>query len=330
MKYLEIKGLTTKVSDIAFGTATSTLEDEEKIHAMLDYYVEQGGNYIDTARFYGRGSGIQHTEEILGRWLAKNDNRSKVIIQSKCCNPYIDRNLNVFEEIPRVGRSYMYDDVLFSRDKLGVETIDIYLMHRDNPNVPVSEIMDTFEEFLRRGWIKAYGMSNWRFDRFMEAYEYCERMAYQGPSIYSPFFSLVELERPWYYRIPPFNSQNLSWFEEHQDVTLAAWSAQGRGFFGDYPQYDPENADALTRMAVLTPVNYARKERVKKLAEVKNIRPSQISLLYVLSQKASVAAIIGPRSSKDIDNVLNASTQLLTQEEVDYLTLKSDTLPLIK
>ena len=167
-------------------------------------------------------------------------------------------------------------------------------------------------------------------DRNFFQYEYCERMAYQGPSIYSPFFSLVELERPWYYRIPPFNSKNLSWFEEHQDVTLAAWSAQGRGFFGDYPQYDPENADALTRMAVLTPVNYARKERVKKLAEVKNIRPSQISLLYVLSQKASVAAIIGPRSSKDIDNVLNASTQLLTQEEVDYLTLKSDTLPLIK
>ena len=54
--------------------------------------------------------------------------------------------------------------------------------------------MDTFEDFLRRGWIKAYGMSNWRLDRFVEAYEYCERMGYQGPSVYSPFFSLVKLE----------------------------------------------------------------------------------------------------------------------------------------
>ena len=49
MEYINIKGLTTKVSDISFGTATSTLEDETKIHDMLDYYVSVGGNYIDTA-----------------------------------------------------------------------------------------------------------------------------------------------------------------------------------------------------------------------------------------------------------------------------------------
>lgn len=326
MKDVFVKGLTTRVSDIAFGTATTTLEDEQKIHDMLDYYVEKGGNYIDTARFYGRGSGIQHTEEVLGRWLAKDGNRDKVIIQSKCCNPYMDRNLNMFEEIPRVGRTFMYDDILFSRDKLQVETIDIYLMHRDNPKVPVEEIMDTFEEFLRRGWIKAYGMSNWTLDRFIEAYEYCERMAYQGPSVFSPFFSLVKLEKPWYYRIPAFKEEWLEWFEKHPDVLVSAWSAQGRGFFGDYPQFLPENADALTQMAVLTPVNMARKERVKILAEKKGIRPSQVSLLYVLSQEAETAAIIGPRSEKDIDNVLNAIEQRLTKEEVDYLTLKTDQL----
>ena len=326
MECINIKGLTEKVSDISFGTATSTLEDEAKIHEMLDYYISVGGNYIDTARFYGRGSGIQHTEEILGRWLEKNDNRSKVIIESKCCNPYMDRNLHMFEEMPRVGRTFMYDDILFSRDHLGVDCIDIYLTHRDNPKVPVEEIMDTFEDFLRRGWIKAYGMSNWGLDRFVEAYEYCERMGYQGPSVYSPFFSLVKLEKPWYYRIPAFKEEWLPWFEEHKDVVIAAWSSQGRGFFGSYPQFQPENADAATRMAVLTPENFARKERVISLAEQKNIRPSQISLLYVLSQKAAVAAIIGPRSCKDIDNVLSASKTRLTQEEIEYLTLKRDSL----
>lgn len=324
MKDVFVKGLTTRVTDLAFGTATTTLEDEAHIHNMLDYYVSKGGNYIDTARFYGRGSGIQHTEEVLGRWLAKDGNRDKVVIQSKCSNPYMDRNLNMFEEMPRVGRTFMYDDILFSRDKLQVETIDIYLMHRDNPKVPVEEIMDTFEEFLRRGWIKAYGMSNWTLERFVEAYEYCERMAYQGPSVYSPFFSLVKLEKPWYYRIPAFKEEWLTWFEDHPDVLVSAWSAQGRGFFGDYPQYEPENADALTQMAVLTPVNFERKERVKVLAEKKGIRPSQISLLYVLSQEAETAAIFGPRSEKDIDNVFAATEQRLTKEEVEYLTLKRD------
>lgn len=326
MNYVDIKGLTMKASDIAFGTATSTLEDEEKIHAMLDYYVSIGGNYIDTARFYGRGSGIQHTEELLGRWLAKGDNRSKVIIQSKCCNPYMSSKLEMFEEMPRVGRTFMYDDILFSRDHLGVDCIDIYLMHRDNPKVPVSEIMDTFEEFLRRGWIKAYGMSNWTQERIEEAYAYCEKMAYQGPSVVSPFYSLLKLERPWYYRIPAFKEESVKWYEEHQDVTLSAWSAQGRGFFGNYPQYDPKNADAMTKMAALTPVNFARKERVLKYSEKTGIRPSQVSLCYVLSQKCNVVAIIGPRDQKDLDNVLKASEKRLTQAEMDYLTLKTDTL----
>ena len=326
MEYINIKGLTTKLSYIGFGTATFTLEDEEHFHKMLDYYVSQGGNYIDTARFYGRGTGIQHTEEMLGRWLAKDGNRDKVILESKCCNPYMSHKLEMYEEMPRVGRTFMYDDILFSRDHLGVDCIDLYLMHRDNPKVPVSEIMDTFEEFLRKGWIKAYGMSNWGLERIVEAYEYCEKMAYQGPSVVSPFFSLVKLEKPWYYRIPPFKEEWLPWFEEHRDVVISAWSPQGRGFFGNYPQFDPEKADAGTRMSVLTPTNLARKERVTKLAEMKGIRPSQVSLLYVLSQKMPVAAIIGPRSEKDIDNVVNASSQRLTEAEINYLTLKTDTL----
>lgn len=119
MEYLNIKGLTVKASNISFGTATSTLEDEEKIHEMLDYYVSNGGNYIDTSRFYGRGSGIQHTEELLGRWLAKGNNRSKVIIQSKCCTPYMDRTLNMFEDMPRVGRTFIRRHTLQPRPSRG-------------------------------------------------------------------------------------------------------------------------------------------------------------------------------------------------------------------
>lgn len=326
MNYINVKGLTTTVSRISFGTATSTLEKEEEIHSMLDYYVSMGGNYIDTARFYGRGSGIQHTEELLSRWLEKDENREKVVIQSKCCNTYISKK-GTINDYFRVSPAHMRDDIMFSRDHLGVDCIDIYLMHRDDPSVPVEAIMDTFEEFKLKGWIKAYGMSNWTLPRFIEAYEYCEKMAYQGPSVYSPFFSLVEINTPWYYRIPPFKESWLPWFEEHPEIVLAAWAAQGRGFFGNYPQYDPEKADAATKAAVLSnPNNFLRKERAIILAEKKGIRPSQISLQYVLSQKANTAAIIGPRSNKDIDNSINAMDDVLTQNEMDFLTLKVDTL----
>ena len=239
----------------------------------------------------------------------------------------MDRNLNMYEEMPRVGRTFMYDDVLFSRDHLGVDCIDLYLMHRDNPKVPVAEIMDTFEEFLRKGWIKAYGMSNWRLDRFAEAYEYCERMGYQGPSVYSPFFSLVKLEKPWYYRIPAFKEAWLPWFEEHRDVTIAAWSAQGRGFFGNYPQFQPENADPATRMAV-----FDRGELCPKRAGLssggrkRESAPPRSPCCMSSAKRPILRQLSVPRSKQDIDNVIRATSVRLTQEEIDYLTLKRDTL----
>ena len=49
-------------------------------------------------------------------------------------------------------------------------------------------------------------------------------MGYQGPSVSSPFFSLLKLEKPWYYRIPAFKEESVKWYEEHPDVLLAAWS----------------------------------------------------------------------------------------------------------
>jgi hypothetical protein len=125
-----------------------------------------------------------------------------------------------------------------------------------------------------------------------------------------------------------FVAQKMAFLASEMGVELAVHFSQklGRGFFGGYPQYDPDKADAATRMAVLTPTNFARKERVLALSEKLGIRPSQISLLYVLSQKANVSAVIGPRSNKDLDNVLEAIEHRLTQEQIDFLTLKRDTL----
>ena len=80
----------------------------------------------------------------------------------------------------------------------------------------------------------------------------------------------------------------------------------------------------MTKMAVLTEENFKRKERVMALSEKKGIRPSQISLLYVLSQKANILAVIGPRTKQDIDNVLKVINEYLTEDEIDFLTLKRD------
>ena len=79
-------------------------------------------------------------------------------------------------------------------------------------------------------------------------------------------------------------------------------------------------------MAVFTEENFARKERAIALAEKKGVRPSQVSLLYVLSHKANIAAIIGPRSKRDVDNAMNAAHERLSAAEMEFLTLKRDSI----
>lgn len=328
MKYTRIKGFKDPVARLVFGTSWFTFKDEDYAHEQLDYYVEQGGNIVDTGRFYGRDDAITKAEEVLGHWLAKPGRRESVYVVDKCCHPFVRRNGSIDDSRWRVKPEFMWDDLYFSLDRLGIDYMDLYITHRDDPKVPVADIMDTFEEMRLKGLIHAYGVSNWQQDRVQEAIDYCKKMSYYGPSISSPAFCPITVPvRRW--RSTIYADEQFAQWHNDAGITLMGWAPTGSGFFSGRPPYGEDTSkmplDVLE--SYCTPKNLEIRERVREVAKRRGTTPTMISLAWVYSHDFEMAAIVGTRTMENLKGCINVLDNVrLTKEEMDYISLRSDTL----
>ncbi len=161
--------------------------DEAASFAVIDAFVDGGGNMIDTADVYSAwvpGHKGGESEALIGRWLKRNPGkREKVVIATK------------------VGFSAGLAPELIERacdaslERLGVEAIDLYYQHKDDENVPLESSLGAFESLREQGKIRAIGISNFTADRVDEAVETARRCGYMPPVALQPWYNLVERER---------------------------------------------------------------------------------------------------------------------------------------
>lgn len=164
MEYINIKGLDKPISKLIMGTAWFNPAFEEEIFTMLDQYVAAGGTVIDTGRFYGANKDEEHaceSERVLKKWFDSRNNRDQLVIMDKACHPIITPEGCHHPEYWRVKPDIITDDLHYSLLHTGCDHFDIYLLHRDDPSVPVNEIMDRLEQHRQEGLITTYGVSNW-------------------------------------------------------------------------------------------------------------------------------------------------------------------------
>jgi aryl-alcohol dehydrogenase-like predicted oxidoreductase len=127
--------------------------DEERSFALLDEVFAQGGTTFDTAHQYGGGD----CERTLGRWVRDRGLRDEVVIIGKGAHHNEDRK--------RVTPFDITGDLYDSLARLESDYIDLYLLHRDDPSVPVGPIVEVLNEHKEEGRIQAFGGSNWRPER---------------------------------------------------------------------------------------------------------------------------------------------------------------------
>lgn len=297
-------------SQIALGCLPFQEESEEHWHRLLDAYFERGGNFVDTAHAYGGGQ----SERIVGRWMEKRGVRGEVILLTKGCHP--ERG-----EWYRVRPDAIERDLAESLERLRVETIDIYLLHRDDPRVGVDELIDCLNEQKRAGRIKHFGASNWRVERIVEANAYARSKGLDGFAISSPNLSLAAPKENLWRDCITVTPAELEWHESTQ-FPLLAWSAQARGFFSG--RYAPGRVDDPFMARVYdSPENWERLRRARLLAEAKGVEAIQIALAYVLCQPFPVFAAIGPESLEQLLSSLKAAEIQLTPAELRWLDGRS-------
>lgn len=318
MDYMKVPGLDKKISKLVMGTAWFAPEYKDEIFAMLDLYVENGGTVLDTGRFYGNA----RSEGILKEWLDARDNRDDLVIVDKCCHPVITPDGKHHPDYWRVKPDIITDDLHYSLYHTGCDHFDLYLMHRDDPSVPVADIMDRLEQHRKEGLITAYGVSNWKNERVKEAKEYCESKGYQGISLNNPSYSLAKVMQPRWPGTVYITDEEAQWNADN-NISLFSWASQAHGFFADIYKTDG-SAPQDIQDAFFSKENFERLKRCKVLAAEKGIDSINVALAYVLSQPFDVAAIIGSRSRKEFDSCLHTLTVKLTKQECDYLCLKAD------
>ncbi len=303
MKYGHVQGIDKPISRLVMGVDNQRTMPH--LAVMLDDFFERGGTCFDTAYIYMGGL----SEKLLGQWVKNRGIREQVVIIGKGAHtPYCDPE-NLTKQL------------LESLDRLQTDYIDLYFMHRDNPEIPVGEFVEVLNEHLRAGRIRAFGGSNWTIQRVEEANKYAREHGLAGFAAVSNNFSLARMiEPPWAGCISSSDPESRAWFERNQ-MPLFSWSSQARGFFTGRARPDDFSDPELVR-CWYSEDNFRRLERVNQLAREKGVEPINIALAYVLSQPFPTFALIGPRTLSETHSSLKALEIELTPEEVRWLNLE--------
>ena len=286
---------------------------EQDAFSLLDRYVAAGGTLVDTALVYGRWmpEGKSLSEQVIGSWLASRG-KEKIMVATKGAHPLLDDG-HGHAGPPRLAPEEIKNDIEESLKNLGLERIDLYYLHRDDPSRPVSEIIDTLHWLQQQGKIRCFGASNWSQSRLIAANQYAASKGGDGFAVCQNQYSAAVLnpEGRLDKTLIVNEDEDLPFFQE-RNILLTAFSSQARGYYSKL--HEGSTMPNLTRISYDNPVNRARLAAMKKIFAETGWSIAQIALAYLTSQ--GVAAVIGPRTLQQLEDGLPAGDILLTEDMI--------------
>jgi aryl-alcohol dehydrogenase-like predicted oxidoreductase len=270
---------------------TFDLPDTSVAGRVLDRFYGGGGRALDVANVYRDGEAAQ----AVGRWLRGRDSPEGVILYAKGCHP------------PHCGPDLVASEVDHACRLLGVERIDVFILHRDDPSRPVAAFADALLEQVAAERIGGFGVSNWTVPRLRELRGHLERSGDDGLVALSNHFSLAEMvSAPWPGCLAVSKEDLLALADA--DVKILAWSSLATGFFAGRatPNWDSHG-------------NRARRERAAALAEQLGTSAAGVALAYVFHQPEYVLPVVGTRSESHVDDAFRAADLQLSPEQVGWL-----------
>jgi len=302
-------GSPKRISRLVMGTMIEgAINPTTHAMALFDDFYERGGTCFDSAWVYAGGNG----EKLLGHWLKTRGVRDEITVIGKGAHT------------PHCHPEGLNREFAETLDRLQVSGVDIYMMHRDNLDIPASEFVDVLNEHARAGRMKEFGGSNWSIERVQEANDYALGKGLQPFTVVSNNFSLARLVDPvWFGCVSSSDAASRAWLTEHQ-IALFSWSSQARGFFARGDRGFTGDAELVR--CWYAEDNFERLERARQLAKERGVSPVAIAAAYVLAQDFPIYALIGPRVLAETGDSMDVFKVELTPTEVKWLNLEQDTL----
>ena len=282
-----------------------TIEEEESF-AVLDAYYAAGGNFIDTADTYGaRGpDGPGASERIIGRWIAARGNRERLVIATK---------VGMSPESSGLSREAIRRGIEGSLGRLGLDRVDLYYAHQDDPSTPLEETLGAFAELIDEGLIGHAAASNYGAARLREALELGAREGLAAYVALQPHYNLMEREY----------EGELRSLCEQAGLACVPYYALARGFLtGKYrrggPEVESPRADGV-REHYLDERGFAVIEALDEIAATHATTVSAVALAWLLAQPTVLAPIASARTPVQLADLMPVVELRLSPEELARL-----------
>jgi aryl-alcohol dehydrogenase-like predicted oxidoreductase len=312
MDYTTLTGTGLEVSPICLGCLNfgsglredwnSTVGEEQSIE-IIERAIDLGINYFDTANVYSTGE----SEEILGKALDGYD-RDWPVVATKVNGEMDPGNPNA----SGLSRKAIEQELEHSLDRLGMDTVDLYQIHRWDDDTPIEETLRTLDDCVRRGKVRYIGASSMWAYQFADALHTSDELGLERFATMQNHYNLVYREE----------EREMLPLCEKEDVGVVPWSPLARGYLA-YPHDDDELArddEAVNpRPYRDTEGNVEINERVAELAEEKGVSMAQISIAWHLHKEWVDAPIVGVETVEHVEEAVEATEVDLADSDLAYL-----------
>ncbi len=318
MEYTTLGSTGMEVSEIclgcmSFGTNQEWMLDPEESRALIERAIDLGINFFDTANVYSAGE----SETILGDVLADYD-RDRMVVASKVRFPGASDHRNA----RGLSRKTIEQELAASLDRLGMDTLDLYQIHRWDPDTPIETTMQALDDAVRRGQVRHLGASSMWAHQFLEARRASEREGL------APFETMQNL----YHLAYREEEREMHPVCDRYDVGTMPWSPLGAGYLTRPHEAFETTARADHELDVGVPyheypASEEINERVQELAAEYDVTMAQIALAWHFENDAVTAPIVGTSSIEHLEEAVEALDISLSSSETDYLEEPYEPVP---
>jgi 1-deoxyxylulose-5-phosphate synthase len=314
MHYVNLGHTGLKVSRICLGCMSygsskwrPWVLDEEAAQPFFRRAVEAGINFFDTADMYSLGA----SEEVTGRALRQYARPEEVVLATKVFNP-----MGSGPNRAGLSRKHVVQGCEASLQRLGVETIDLYQIHRMDPDTPIEETLEALDLLVRQGKVRYIGASSSAAWRFAKALSVSERHGWARFVSMQNHYNLIYREE----------EREMLPLCEAEGIGVIPWSPLARGLLaGTRKSLDDKQttaragSDAYAAALYDNPHDWDVVEAVKTVASARGSTPAEVSLAWLLSKPAVAAPIIGATKREHLEAALRSVEVKLTPDEIQAL-----------
>ncbi|MFC5451117.1 aldo/keto reductase [Paenibacillus aestuarii] len=314
MRNRNIPGTELTPSVICLGTSNfGETVSKETSFELMDRFLDRGGNFLDTAKVYSDWlpGELSRSEKLIGQWLKSRNNRNRIVLATKGAHPELETM-----HIPRLSREEIIYDVEQSLRHLQTDFIDLYWLHRDDPQRPVEDIIDTMNALVQQGKIRYFGCSNWKAVRIEAANHYAASRGVQGFAASQTKWSLASYS-PGNDPTTVTMDENELTYHEGTGLPAIPYNSQASGFFsGRYKSEmllkpSPENEKVWK---LCNDKNLRMLKCVESIAQQLELTMTQISLGYLLAHPFPVFPISGCKNISQLEDSCAAGDVLLDHQ----------------